>query len=131
MSFNTSKCIVLHIAPRNKKILQSEYKLHGHILQTEEASSYLGVTISDNLIWDKHIHNITNKGNRTFRLHKKEPPRIHSPGESGYLQMYKAMVRPSLEYPLTVWDSPSQADISTVHIHAINCGLKSVRLTKI
>ena len=65
MSFNPSKCIVLRIALRNKKI-QSEYKLHGHILQTEKASSYLGVTITDNLTWDKHIQNTTNKGNRTL-----------------------------------------------------------------
>ena len=89
-----------------------------------------GPAITNNLMWDKHIQNITNKGSRTFRLHKKEPPRIHSPGESGYLQMYKAMVRPSHEYALTVRDPPSQAHISTVHIHVINCGLKSVRLTK-
>ena len=41
MSFNPPKCIVLHIAPMNKKILQSEYKLHGHILETEEVSRYL------------------------------------------------------------------------------------------
>ena len=68
MSFNHSKCIVLRIAPRNKKKLQYEYKLHGHILETEEGSSYLWVTITDNLMWDKHIQNITNKGNRTLGL---------------------------------------------------------------
>ena len=64
MSFNPSKCIVLRIAPRTKKIVQSEYKLHGHILETEEARRNLGVTITDNSTWDKHIQNITNEGNR-------------------------------------------------------------------
>ena len=37
-----------------------------YILETEEASSYLGVTFTANLTWDKHIQAITNKGNRTL-----------------------------------------------------------------
>ena len=67
----------------SKKILQSVYKLHGHILKTEEASRYLGVTINDNLTWNKPILNITNKGNTTLGF---------SPSESGYLYSYDAII---------------------------------------
>ena len=107
MSFNPLKCIVLRIAPRNK-ILQSEYKLHGHILETEEASSYLVVTITDNLTWDKHIQNITNKGNRTLGFIRRN---LRECTVLVKAATHTAMVRPSLEYASTVWDTPSQAHI--------------------
>ena len=103
-----SKCVVLRIAPKNKKILQSEYKLHGHILETEEASSFLGVTITDNLTWDKHIQNITNKGNRTLGFIRRNLRDCTVPVKAA---TYTAMVRPSLAYASTVWDTPNQAHI--------------------
>ena len=108
MSFNPSKCIVLRIAARNKKVLQSEYKLHGHILETEEASSYLGVTITDNLTWDKHIQNISNKGNRTLGFIRRNLRDCTVPVKAA---TYTAMVQPSLECASTVWDTPNQAHI--------------------
>ena len=106
MSFNLSKCIVLRIAPRNKTILQSDYKLHGHKLETEEASSYLGVLITDILTWDKHIKNITNKGNITLGFIRRNLRVCTVPVK---VTTYTAMVPPSLEYASTVWDTPSQA----------------------
>ena len=89
-------------------VLQSEYKLHGHILETEEASSYLGVTITDNLTWDKHIQKISNKGNRNLGFIRRNLRDCTVPVKAA---TYTAMVRPSLEYASTVWDTPNQAHI--------------------
>ena len=47
-------------------MIQTSYRLHGHTLDTEEASKYLGVTISNNLTWDKQIDSTVGKGNRTL-----------------------------------------------------------------
>jgi hypothetical protein len=49
MSFNAKKCIVIRIAPTNKQVRQTCYKLHGHTLDNVEVSKYLGVTINNNL----------------------------------------------------------------------------------
>jgi hypothetical protein len=49
MSFNTKQCIVIRIAPKNKQVRQTSYKLHGRNLDNVEASKYLGVTINNNL----------------------------------------------------------------------------------
>ena len=108
MSFNPYKYIILRIAPRNKRILQSVYKLHGYILDTEKASSYLGVTITDNLTWDKHIQNTTNKGNRTLGFMRRNLRECTVPVK---VDTHTAMVQRSLEYASTVWDTPSQAHI--------------------
>ena len=49
-----------------KQVRQTSYKLHGHTLDNVEASKYLGVTINNNLSWDRHIDNIVGKGNKTL-----------------------------------------------------------------
>jgi hypothetical protein len=41
--------IVIRIAPKNKQVRQTSYKLHGRNLDNVEASKYLGVTINNNL----------------------------------------------------------------------------------
>ena len=63
MSFNAKKCQVIRITPKNRPPLPTTYKLHGHTLDTVDASKYLGATISNNLTWDRHIDNTIGKGN--------------------------------------------------------------------
>ncbi|XP_063416249.1 uncharacterized protein LOC134697892 [Mytilus trossulus] len=38
MSFNAKKCLVIRISPKNRSVIQTSYNLHGHTLDTEEAS---------------------------------------------------------------------------------------------
>ena len=68
MSFHPSKCTVIRIPPQHKKLLQTNYQLHGQTLQIADSSKCLGVTISDDLTctWGRHIQQITGKGNRTL-----------------------------------------------------------------
>ena len=49
----------------------------GYTLETEEEnSSYLCVTITDSSTWDKHIQNISNKGNRTIGFIQRNRPSV-------------------------------------------------------
>ena len=57
---------------------------------------------------DKHIQNITNKGNRTLGFIRRNLRGCTAPVKA---VTYTAMVRPSLEYASTVWDTPIQAHI--------------------
>ena len=50
MSFNPSKCQVLHIT-RAKCPIQTRYILYGTVFESVLSAKYLGVTISDNLSW--------------------------------------------------------------------------------
>jgi hypothetical protein len=42
----------------------TNYSLHGHILEVESWSKYLGVNISDDLTWRDHIEKTASKANR-------------------------------------------------------------------
>lgn len=110
MEFNTSKCHVLSITNR-KKPIKASYHLHGEQLQQVNSAKYLGVELSNNLKWDKHIANIIAKANKSstflWRSLKACPPRIH-------VHCYQTFVRPILEYASIVWDPHQKKDIMAV-----------------
>ena len=62
MTINPEKCTVMHIT-HNKKPVITNYQLHGHTLEREHISKYLGITISEDLKWYAHMNNITTRAN--------------------------------------------------------------------
>ncbi|KAL8587797.1 hypothetical protein ACOMHN_021015 [Nucella lapillus] len=106
MEFNVTKCNVLSMTNKRKKI-PPKYTLHGHILEQVPSAKYLGVEIHEKLHWGNHIHSITARANRTsafvYRNLKGCPPEIQT-------HCYKGLVRPVLEYASPVWD-PYQKDL--------------------
>jgi hypothetical protein len=105
MSFNAKKCIVIRITPKNKQVRQTSYKLHGHTLDNVESSKYLGVTIDNNLSWDRHTDNIACKGNKMLGFIRRNLKDCTKPVKS---EAYTAIVRPTVEYACTVWDPSNQ-----------------------
>ena len=88
MSFNPSKCQVIHVTRRTKPF-QTDYRLHGCVLESVSSAKYLGVTISEDLRslslrWTDHINNISKKANQTLgfikrniRVHNMQGPESH------------------------------------------------------
>ena len=74
---------------------------HGITLQLTKNAKYLGIQISDDLAWSKHINQMTTKSNNTLKFIKRNiQTNIHKIKETAY----KTYVRPLLEYSATVWD---------------------------
>ena len=110
MSFNASKCSVIRITPKFKKARESNYMLHGKTLTVEEASKYLGVTLTNTLFWNKHVENVAAKGNRTLGFIKRNPGECTISVEAA---SHTTPVRPVLEYASTVWDPSTQSSIQS------------------
>jgi len=66
MKFNPSKCTIMKIS--RKPPLNKFYSLGGEILKHVPDATYLGVTLTDNLNWSKHIDKVTCKANSTLGL---------------------------------------------------------------
>ena len=112
MDFNASKCSVIHILPsKRKQSINTTYTLHGEPLETEEASKYLGVTITNNLTWTRHTENVIAKGNRTLGFLRRNFRDCTTPVKAA---TYTTMVRPTLEYASSVWDPHLQKDIKAL-----------------
>ena len=80
------------------------YILRGITLQTIKNAKYLGVNISDDLSWNKHISQISAKGNGILKFIK---PNVQTFNSNIKEMAYKIYVRPLLEYSSSVW-SPWQ-----------------------
>ena len=64
-AFKPEKCNVVHIT-HNKKPVVTNYQLHGHTLEREHSSKYLGITISEDLKWNTHVNIIATRTNRSL-----------------------------------------------------------------
>ena len=79
----------------------SDYTLHNQSLSRVDTAKYLGVSLSSNLSWNKHIEVTKNKGNRMLGLLKRN---LNVGSTEMRSLAYKTIVRPVLEYSSSVWD---------------------------
>ena len=74
-------------------------------------TKYLGVTIASDLSWNKHVQTITNKATQTNNLLYRDlrqcPTHIKC-------SCYKIMVRPIVEYAVSVWDPHTLCNIGKI-----------------
>ena len=100
MVFNTTKCKVMHFSKKKLKT-QTSYKLNGQQLEQVTHISDLGITVSSDLSWFKHIENIAAKANKTLGLIKRISKGITD--FSTRILLFCTLVRPKLEYASNVW----------------------------
>ena len=100
MAFNHDKCEVIRITNKKKPTLFN-YTLHGVGLKETDSAKYLGVNISRDLSWAKHINQITMKTNNSLKFIKRN---IQTNNPKLKESAYKTYVRPLVEYAASVWD---------------------------
>ena len=106
------KCQVLQIT-RLKQSLQSQYTLHGQVLESIDSAKYLGVTISQDLNWNNHINNIIGKANRTLGFVKRNVKTWNEPVKE---LAYKTLVRPQAEYASSIWNPYTKQNITKIEM---------------
>ena len=100
MRFNAAKCNIMRVSQtRDPKLFN--YLLTGQVLEEVMDAKYLGVTLSNDLEWSKHIAIMTNKANPKLsflcRNLKGCPEKLKQTA-------YFSLVRCFMEYGATVWD---------------------------
>ena len=75
--------------------------LHNQTITPVKHSTYLGVTLSDDLTWRTHIPNVVVDVSRTLNFLRRT---LRIASQSTKALAYKALVRPKLEYAPSVWD---------------------------
>ena len=112
MSFNPDKCEIVHISSKQKPII-FQYTLHNQVLKSTNKAKYLGVTITNDLTWNHHINNITNKANPSLRFIKRN---VKTNSIKTKELAYKTYVRPKVEYCSVVWDSWQKQQINQIEM---------------
>ena len=89
MHFNPDKCEVIRITHRKDKT-KPIYSLGGQFRSVENTKD-LGVTISSDLSWGKHVFATVNKANMVLGIIKRS---IGTNNQDVFSQLYKSLVRP-------------------------------------
>ena len=114
MQFNPSKCQVVQVTgSKSKKPINSEYILHGQVLETVTCARYLGVDVSSTLSWNSHIDRVVNNANRTLGYIRRN---IKCQNTDVRESAYNTLVRPHLEYASAVWDPHTKERISKIEM---------------
>ena len=100
MKFNAEKCFTLKVSNAHSPYTHS-YSLNNTPVAETTSHTYLGVELSNNLNWNKHVDHITAKGNRSLGFIKRNLNRCTEDIKN---LAYCSLVRPSLEYCAAVWD---------------------------
>ena len=104
MEFNASKCHAMTITNKKNPITR-DYTLHGHRLERVNSAKYLGVELSSDLKWGKHVSRIVTKANQTSAFITRN---LEGCPLATQALCFKALVRPILEYGNVIWDPHQQ-----------------------
>jgi hypothetical protein len=101
LQFNGQKCKILHFGKNNP---QHQYFIKDgdtkRILESSTAEKDLGVWVDDGLTFENHVNEVVKKGNRLCGLLKRT---ITNKEKITMMLLFKALVRPVLEYGNPVW----------------------------
>ena len=108
VKFNVSKCKVMNVTLKRKKIVSPLYHLSGVHLEEVRKYKYLGVIITHNLTWSEHCSAKVKTANKIMGLVRR------TLGDCNYQTKsvaYTTLVRPHLEYCSPVWSLYTKEDI--------------------
>ena len=108
MLFNFGKCKCLHTGHGN---LNVNYKMGATVLGTTVKEKDLGVTISADMKVSEQCGIAASKGNQILGLIRRN---IIYKGKKLIIPLYKAIVRPHLEYCIQAWRPYRKKDIDTL-----------------
>ena len=101
LNFNAKKCEIMQVTHnRDKSVPHYSLVPRGERLSSVSSVKVLGITISHDLSWSLHVVEVVNKANKVLGLIKRT---IGSVNKEIFSTLYKALVRPILEYASPVW----------------------------
>ena len=110
VSFNHSKTQTLTISKKHSQPSDS-LSLNGSALSSSHSIHMLGLHISNNLSWKEHIKSIAKSASRKLCFLYRSK-RLFTPAQ--LLTLYKAQIRPILEYCCHIWGGASSSTLSVL-----------------
>jgi len=109
LRFHPDKCKVLTFGKRSTP--PAEYILCNTKLQSTANEKDIGVVVDNQLSFEEHINEKINKANSIMGLIRRSFTYLDEPT---FLMLYKALVRPHLEYANSVWSPYKKKHITAI-----------------
>ena len=108
MLFNVNKCSVMHMGSRIRVV---EYEFRGQVLNQSDLERDWGFPCTSMENQQNNVQKLLREQNRVLGMIKRA---VVSREKSIILKLYKALVRPHLEYCIQVWNPHLKKDIETL-----------------
>ena len=108
MLFNIDKCKVMHLGYNNPKV---NYVMESTQLQEVSEEKDLGIIVSDDLKWEKQCIAAVKQANKILGMIKRN---FVDRSKETILALYKSLVRPHLEYCISVWNPYLAKDVKLI-----------------
>ena len=108
MTFNVDKCVVMHVGSNN---VNSSYVLGNNKLKSSNKEKDLGIIMDNSFKFSEQCNTAIKNANRTLGLIKRT---IKSRNKEVIIKLYKALVRPKLEYCVQAWRPFLKKDIDNL-----------------
>ena len=108
MQFNVDKCSVIHVGHNNKL---SNYKLGNSDLKSSDSERDLGVIMDSSMKFSEQCNTVVKQANSTLGLIRRT---IKFKRKDIIVRLYKALVRPKLEYCIQAWRPHLRKDIKSL-----------------
>ena len=105
LRFNPTKCKVMHIDFNRNPSSYNDYFLNGVTLDTISTEKDLGIIFDKSLKWDKNINSAISKANKMIAWVARN---FITREKSVMINIYKALIRPHLEYCVQIWSPAAQ-----------------------
>src|SRR6188508_1428497 len=108
MKFNLEKCSVIHLGKNNEK---NQYCLGNVKLKCSAKEKDLGVVVDKTMKFSEQVNSAVGKANATLGMIKRN---ITCKNRNIVTRLYKALVRPKLEYCVQAWRPYLRKDIDKI-----------------
>jgi len=105
MEFNTDKCSVIHLGKNNPK---SIYSLCNKEIKSSTKERDLGVIVDSTMKFSEHCNAVARSANATLGMIKRN---VVSRNKNIVTKIYKALVRPKLDYCVQAWRPYLKKDV--------------------
>ena len=112
MEFHPAKCNILHII-RSKRPITSNYTIYGHDLESLDTAKYLGVHLSTDLRWNRHVDATRQSASGVLKFLRRN---LRVSSTSVKTRAYQMYVRPKLEYAGIVWDPHTKTNTDKIEM---------------
>ena len=100
LKFHPDKCVHMGIGVSNNITEVYHYSMGDHKLNKSSCEKDIGVHVDSKLVFKDHINAAVNKANRVMGITRRTFDHLN---HSSFLSIFKALVRPHLEYAAPVW----------------------------
>ena len=113
LTLSSDKSVVVLFEKGRGKKRKPEIYIGKELVRVEQQAKYLGVVLDKGLTWRKHLEMVSRKGMKKLGLLRNIYKKFNLPQDI-CINMYKAIVRPGIEYGSEVWGDASRSNMKMI-----------------